>query len=191
MDTLPTAIVIKIFDYLDHEDLMNIYNLDYKKNGMLNDYYKNIIKNNVWNNITIKLRKKKRIEKFIETGWVKCFTNYDLSGSDITNDLLKHFSHSLVLNFQRCGYNLTNNCTQYMTNCHTVDLSYNFNINDEDIKYLQKCRVVKLEKCQNLTDQCIKYLKNCNEVNLNDCPNITHEGLKNLSNYIVKYQQSI
>ncbi len=64
MDTIPNELIIKIFDYLDHEGLMKVYQID---------TFKNLIKNNVWKNITIKLVKKKSIQKFIYSDWINCF----------------------------------------------------------------------------------------------------------------------
>ena len=89
MDTLPNEIIIKIFDYLDHEGLMMFYNNF--------DNYKDLIKNNVWKNITIKLFKKKRIQKFIDSGWIKCFVRYNLSHSELDDELIKFFSHCDLL----------------------------------------------------------------------------------------------
>ena len=82
---LPTNVIINILDNLDHEGLMKVYNLG--------NYYQNIIKHNIWKNITIRLIKKKRIEKFIDSGFINCFVKYDLSYSEITHELLKHFNH--------------------------------------------------------------------------------------------------
>ena len=89
INKLSNKLIIKIFDNLDHEGLMKMYNID---------NYKYIIKNNVWKNITIKLVKKKRIQKFIDTEWIKCFVRYDLSYSEIDSDLLQYFSHCSMLN---------------------------------------------------------------------------------------------
>jgi hypothetical protein len=94
MNTLPNEIIIKIFDYLDHEALMKMYEIT---------AYKDLIKNNVWKNITIKLVKNKRIKKFIDNGWIKCFVRYDLSGSEINNDLLKYFSHCDYIDLRNCS----------------------------------------------------------------------------------------
>ncbi len=94
---LQKDIIIKIFDYLDHEGLMKMYEID---------EYKDLIKNNVWKNITIKLVKKKRIQKFIDSGWINCFVKYDLSNSEIDDELLKKFSHCNYLNLYNCN-NLT------------------------------------------------------------------------------------
>lgn len=93
MDTLTDNIIIKIFDYLDHEALMKMYEID---------KYKDLIKNNVWKNITIKLVKKKRIQKFIDNGWINCFVRYDLSNSEIDNSLIKYFSHCDWLDLNNC-----------------------------------------------------------------------------------------
>jgi hypothetical protein len=93
MDTLPNEIIIKIFDYLDHEGLMKMYEIT---------AYKDLIKNNVWKNITIKLVKKKRIQKFIDNGWINCFVRYDLSNSEIDDDLIKYFSHCEWLDLYKC-----------------------------------------------------------------------------------------
>jgi hypothetical protein len=101
---ISNELIIKIFDYLDHEALMKMYEIE---------EYKYLIKNNVWKNITIKLVKHKRIKKFIDSGWIKCFVKYDLSRSEINNDLLKYFSH-----------------------CTYIDLSY-CSIKDEDLKLLE------------------------------------------------------
>ncbi len=88
INRLPDKLIIKIFDNLDHEGLMKMYDID---------NYKDIIKNNVWKNITIKLVKKKRIQKFIDNEWIKCFIKYDLSNSEIDSELLKYFSHCTML----------------------------------------------------------------------------------------------
>ena len=171
METLPYELITKIFDYLDHEGLMKMYEFD---------SYKDFIKNNVWKNITIKLVKNKRIKKFIDSGWIKCFVRYDLSRSEINNDLIKYFSHCHYLDLYKC-YNLETGCTQYMENCYYVNLSHNY-IYDDDIKYLQNHHTVLLLNCRYLSDKCTEYLKNCYEVNLNECHQITDIGAKNLSN---------
>ncbi len=171
LHNLSNELIIKMLNYLDHEGLMKVYEID---------YYKELIKNNVWKNITIKLVKKKRIQKFIDSGWINCFVKYDLSRSEIDNDLLKYFSHCEYLNLYQC-YNLNPGCTQYMKNCYYVDLSHN-HIEDDDIKYLQNCHTIKLLNCKYLKDKCTEYLKNCYEVNLNECYQITDIGAMNLSN---------
>ncbi len=91
---LSDKIMIKIFNYLDHEALMKMYEIT---------AYRAFIKNNVWKNITIKLVKNKRIKKFIDNGWIKCFVKYDLSGSEINNDLLKYFSHCDYIDLRNCS----------------------------------------------------------------------------------------
>ncbi len=88
INKLSDNLIIKICNYLDHEGLMKVYEFD---------EYKDLIKNNVWKNITIKLVKKKRIQKFIDSGWIKCFVKYDLSNSEIDDELIKHFSHCSYL----------------------------------------------------------------------------------------------
>jgi hypothetical protein len=97
LNMLSDKLIIKILDYLDHEGLMKIYEID---------KYKDLIKNNVWRNITIKLVKKKRIQKFIDSGWINCFVKYDLSNSEIDDELLKYFNHCTYLNLEGCK-NLT------------------------------------------------------------------------------------
>lgn len=171
INVLPNEIIIKIFDYLDHEALMKIYNI--------NDNYKYIIKNNVWSNITIKFLRNKRIQKFINDGWINCFVKYELAKSEINNDYIKYFSHCSYLDLYKC-YNLETTCTQYLTNINTIDLSYT-NIIDNDIKYLQNCHTIRLVYCKKLTNQCTEYLKKCYEVDLDFC-NITDEGVLNLTN---------
>ena len=121
METLPYELIIKIFDYLDHEGLMKVYQID---------TYKDLIKNNVWKNITIKLVKKKRIQKFIDSGWINCFVKYDLSRSEIDNDLLKFFSHCEYLDLFQC-YQLTDKCTKYLKKCYEVNLNECSQITDE------------------------------------------------------------
>ncbi len=88
INKLSDELIIKICDHLDHEGLMKVYEFD---------EYKDLIKNNVWKNITIKLVKKKRIQKFIDSGWIKCFIKYDLSNSEIDNELIEHFNHCSYL----------------------------------------------------------------------------------------------
>jgi hypothetical protein len=171
INVLPDEIIIKIFNYLDHEALMKVYNI--------NNNYKEIIKNNVWPNITIKFFKNKRIQKFVDDKWINCFVKYELAKSEINNDYIKYFTHCSYLDLYKC-YNLATNCTQYLTNCHTIDLSYT-NIVDDDIKYLKNCHTVRLFDCKNLTNHCTEYLTNCYEVDLNFC-NITDEGVLNLTN---------
>jgi len=103
MEKLSDELIIKIFNNLDHEGLMKMYELE---------QYKDLIKNNVWENITIKLVKKKRIQKFIDNGWIKCFVKYDLSNSEIDDDLLINFSHCTYLDLNGCNLlknNLKNN----------------------------------------------------------------------------------
>jgi hypothetical protein len=170
INILPTEIIIKIFDYLDHEALMKAYKFD---------NYKSIIKNNVWPNITIKFLKNKRIQKFFNDGWICCFVKYQLAYSEVDNDYIKYFIHCTYLDLYKC-YKLDTGCTQYLTNCHTIDLSYNHNIIDEDILYLKNCHTVRLVNCLKLTNKCTEYLKNCYEVDLNEC-NIDDTGVVNLS----------
>jgi hypothetical protein len=170
INVLPNEIIIKIFDYLDHESLMKVFKLD---------SYKDIIKNNVWPNITIKFLRNKRIQKFVNDGWINCFVKYELENSEINNDYIKYFSHCYYLDLYKCYY-LETNCTKYLTNCHTIDLSYT-KIIDNDIKYLKNCHTVRLIDCKNLTNQCTEYLKNCYEVDFNFC-NITNEAVINLTN---------
>ncbi len=184
MDILPQELIIKICDFLDHEGLMKVYN---KENS--SDCYKDLIKNHVWKNITIKLLKNKRIQKFVNDKWINCFVKYDLSQSEINNDYIKYFSHCDYLDLYKC-YKLETGCTQFLTNCHTVNLS-NCNISNDDIKYLQKCHTVILLGCTRLKDECTEYLKNCYKVDLNECHQITDIGAKNLSNCkIVKLGQT-
>jgi hypothetical protein len=95
LSKLSNELIIKIFNYLDHEGLMKMYELD---------EYKDLIKNNVWENITIKLVKKKRIQKFIDSGWIKCFVKYDLSNSEIDDELLQYFNHCTYLDLQGCNH---------------------------------------------------------------------------------------
>ena len=164
---LAEELIITIFDKLDHEGLIKMYKLDTK--------YESIIKNNVWENITIKFLKNKRIQKFINDEWINCFVKYELAGSEVNNMYIKFFSHCHTLDLYKC-YNLNTGCTQYLSNCHTIDLSHNYKIEDVDIKYLQNCHTVRLVQCTYLTDKCTEYLKNCYEVDLNEC-NITDEGV--------------
>lgn len=174
INVLPDEIIIKIFDYLDHEALMKVYNINIINN------YKDIIKNNVWPNITIKFLRNKRIQKFINDGWINCFVKYELANSEINNDYIKYFNHCTYLDLYKCYY-LDIGCTKYLSNCHTIDLSHDYKIEDIDIEYLQNCHTVRLAKCTYLTNKCTEYLKNCYEVDLNFC-NITDQGVLNLSN---------
>ena len=141
---LPNELIIKIFDYLDHENLMKVYEYD---------EYKELIKNNVWKNITIKLVKKKRIQKFIDNGWINCFVKYDLYKSEIDNNLLQYFSHCTYLDLYECC-NLNPGCTKYLENCKYIDLSY-CNIENDDIKHLQNCDTVILNGCYKIDDKYI------------------------------------
>jgi hypothetical protein len=169
---LSEELIITIFNNLDHEGLIKMYKLDTK--------YQSIIKNNVWQNITIKFLKNKRIQKFVNDGWINCFVKYELAGSEINNEYIKYFTHCSTLDLYKC-YNLDTGCTKYLSNCHTIDLSHNYKIEDSDIKYLSNCHTVRLAQCTYLTDKCTEYLKNCYEVDLDFC-NITDEGVINLTN---------
>lgn len=174
INILPNELIIKIFDYLDHEGLIKMYKFDNYNN------FQSIIKNNVWPNITIKFLKNKRIQKFVDDGWINCFVKYTLEYSEVTNDYIQYFSHCYDLDLYKC-YKLEIGCTQYLTNCNTIDISHNHNIIDEDILYLKNCHTVRLAGCSKLTNKCTEYLKNCYEVNLNEC-NIDDEGILNLIN---------
>jgi hypothetical protein len=133
---ISNELIIKIFDYLDHEALMKMYEIE---------EYKDLIKNNVWKNITIKLVKHKRIKKFIDSGWIKCFVRYDLSCSEINNDLLKYFSH-----------------------CNYINLSY-CSIKDEDLKLLENIVELNISYCKNITISAIQYLKKIKILNVEMC----------------------
>ena len=170
MDTIPNELIIKIFDYLDHEGLMKVYQID---------TYKDFIKSNVWKNITIKLVKKKRIQKFIDSGWIKCFVKYDLSRSEIDDDLLKHFSHCDYLDLFQC-YQLNDKSTEYLKNCYEVNLNECHQITDIGAKNLYNCLIVKLGQTR-ITRNCIKYLSNCEKLDITEC-NIIDEDLKLLEN---------
>ena len=170
METLPSELIIKIFDYLDHEGLMKVYQID---------TYRELIKNNVWKNITIKLIKKKRIQKFIDSGWINCFVKYDLSRSEIDNDLLKYFSHCDYLNLFECT-KLTDKCTEYLKNCYEVNLNECHQITDIGAENLSNCPIVKLGLTR-ITRNCIKYLSNCKSLDITEC-NIIDEDLKLLEN---------
>ncbi len=173
MDTLPNELIIKICDFLDHEGLMKVYNND-------NHFdYKDLIKNNVWKNITIKLVKKKRIQKFIDSGWIKCFVRYELQRSEIDDELLKHFSHCDYLDLFQCGQ-LTDKCTEYLKNCYEVDLNECHQITDIGAKNLSNCHIVRLGQTR-ITRNCIKYLSNCESLDITEC-NIIDEDLKLLEN---------
>ncbi len=171
-DKLSNKLIIKIFDYLDHEGLMKMYEID---------TYKNIIKNNVWRNIIIKLVKKKRILKFIENGWINCFVKYDLSNSEIDNGLLKYFSHCDYLDLYKCN-NLEPGCTKYIKNCCFVVLS-NTNIIDDDIKILENVKELNISNCKNITIDAIQYLKNIKILNI-EMTNINKEHFKQCNPYI-------
>lgn len=170
MDKIPNELIIKIFDYLDHEGLMKVYQID---------TFKSLIKNTVWKNITIKLVKKKRIQKFIDSEWIKCFVRYDLSRSEIDNDLLKYFCHCDYLNLFQCGQ-LTDKCTEYLKNCNEVDLNECHQITDTGAKNLSNCSILKLGQTK-ITRDCIKYLSNCEKLDITEC-NIIDEDLKLLEN---------
>ncbi len=161
METIPNELIIKIFDYLDHEGLMKVYNI--------NDNYKDLIKNNVWKNITLKLIKKKRIQKFIDSGWVKCFVNYDLFNSEIDDELLKYFSHCKFLNLNQC-YSLTNNGIIHVVNCHTLLIGMT-RINSDIIKYLSNCKELNLSQTD-IKSEDLQYLENVEYLDISYCRNI-------------------
>jgi hypothetical protein len=170
IEILPNELIIKIFNYLDHEGLMKMYEIE---------EYKSFIKNNVWKNITIKLVKKKRIQKFIDNGWIKCFVKYDLSCSEINDELLKYFSHCNYLNLFQCSQ-LKDNCTEYLKNCYEVNLNECHQITDVGAKQLSNCSILKLGQTR-ITRNCIKYLSNCEKLDITEC-NIIDEDLKLLEN---------
>uniref|UniRef100_A0A6C0HW18 Uncharacterized protein n=1 Tax=viral metagenome TaxID=1070528 RepID=A0A6C0HW18_9ZZZZ len=99
INKLSDKLIINICNYLDHEGLMKMYEFD---------EYKDLIKNTVWKNITIKLVKKKRIQKFIDSGWIKCFIKYDLSNSEIDSELIEHFSHCTYLDLTNTKLHMGN-----------------------------------------------------------------------------------
>jgi hypothetical protein len=170
METLPYELITKIFDYLDHEGLMKMYEID---------SYKDFIKNNVWKNIKIKLVKHKRIKKFIDSGWINCFVKYDLSRSEIDNDLLKYFSHCDYLDLFQCC-KLTDKCTEYLKNCYEVNLNECHQITDIGAMNLSNCPILKLGQTR-ITRNCIKHLSTCESLDITEC-NIIDEDLKLLEN---------
>lgn len=168
MDKLPTELIIKILNHLDHEGLMKVYELD---------EYKDLIKNNVWKNITIKLVKKKRIQKFIDSGWIKCFVKYDLQRSEIDDDLLKNFSHCEYLDLNEC-FRITNEGVKHVLNCSTLLLGMT-QINSHIIKYLSHCKELNLSET-NIRNEDLKYLENVEDLDISYCDFITLEGIKYL-----------
>ena len=170
LNKLPNYLIIKILNYLDHEGLMKIYEID---------KYKDLIKNNVWKNITIKLVKKKRIQKFIDSGWINCFIKYDLRQSEIDNNLLQYFSHCDNLNLYNCN-KLEPGFTKYIENCHTVNLS-KCNISNDDIKYLSNCKKLDITDC-NIIDEDLRLLENVESLDISYCKNITLKGIQYLKN---------
>ena len=168
LDKLPNELIIKTLDFLDHEGLMKVYELD---------EYKDLIKNNVWKNITIKLVKKKRIQKFIDSGWIKYFVKYDLCRSEIDDDLLKNFSHCEYLNLNEC-YGITNEGIKYVLNCHTLLLGMT-RINSDIIKYLSHCKVLHLSQT-NIKNEDLKYLENVEDLDISYCKDITLSGIQYL-----------
>jgi hypothetical protein len=135
LNKLPNHLIIKILNYLDHEGLMKVYEID---------EYKDLIKNNVWKNITIKLVKKKRIQKFIDSGWIKCFVKYNLRCSEIDDDLLQYFSHCEYLNLNEC-FGITNKGVNHVLNCSTLLLGMT-RINSDIIKCLSHCNELNLSE---------------------------------------------
>jgi hypothetical protein len=166
LDKLPNELIIKTLDFLDHEGLMKVYELD---------EYKDLIKNNVWKNITIKLVKKKRIHKFIDSGWIKCFVKYDLCRSEIDDNLLKNFSHCEYLNLNEC-YKVTNEGIKHVLNCHTLLLGMT-KINSNIIKYLSHCKKLNLSQTD-INNEDLKYLENVEDLDISYCRNITLSGIQ-------------
>jgi hypothetical protein len=167
---LPNELIIKILDNLDHEGLMKIYEID---------NYKDLIKNNVWTNITIKLVKKKRIQKFIDSGWIKCFVKYDLFRSEIDDDLLKNFSHCKFLNLNEC-FQITNLGIKHVLNCPILLLGMT-KINSDIIKYLSNCKELNLSQT-NINNEDLKYLENVEDLDISYCRNITLSAIQYLKN---------
>ncbi len=170
LNILPNELIIKILDYLDHEGLMKVYEID---------SYKDLIKNNVWKNIIIKLVKKKRIQKFVDSGWIKCFVQYNLQRSEIDDNLLINFSHCKYLNLNEC-FNITNEGIKYVLNCSTLKLGMT-KINSDIIKYLSNCKELNLSQT-NINNEDLKYLENVEDLDISYCKNITLPAIQYLKN---------
>src|ERR1700722_2207010 len=109
---LPSEIVLIIFNFLSIQDLIKIELICHKFNK--------IVKNNNWENITIKSKDIENI-KHIITNYN--FVNYDFSESNITDENVKMLGNCHTLNLSGCK-KITDESIKMLGNCHTLYLSY-------------------------------------------------------------------
>jgi hypothetical protein len=89
--------------------------------------FQNIIRSTIWNQFVVKLRDIDMIEYVVKN---YKFTKYDLCYLLITDDMVKLF-----------------------VNCHTLDLSYCYEMTDASVKSLGNCHTLNLSYCSQITDE--------------------------------------
>ena len=173
INNLPQELIIEILDFLSLSDLINL-----KK---VNRYFDNLIKQNKWKYVMVKINKNmidKKIEKIIINN---NFANYSLRNCRITYNILKLLENCYSINLNWC-VDLDDQGLSYLQNCHTLSLSNCYKITDLGLQYLKYCKILNLSNCYKITDKGLEYLKYCETLDLTGCYKITDKGLEYLQN---------
>ena len=141
--------------------LNNLQLKDILISSQINKEYNTIVKKHKWNHLIIRIK----INNLINVLNTFNFINYDLSYTNITDEIVKYLSNSNyhTLNLSWCQ-NITDDSVKLLSNCHTLDLSNCCNITDESVKLLSNCHTLYLHKTK-IKNKCINFLK-LNNVNI-------------------------
>lgn len=130
LDILPDEIIVEIFGYITLVELVRI--------ELVCQKFKHISREIHWPHL-IKLRHNENIAHVART---YCFSEYDLSYSDVTDDTLELLAPL----------------------CRRIDLSECDEISDVGVKYLTNCQEINISYCPQISDEVIENLRNsgCN-----------------------------
>ena len=133
--------------------------------GLVSTYTLSVVKNTAWTHVMPYIGSKNENMDFYIKNYK--FMNYAFRGTFVTNDVLKKFSMLNLshITLDKCP-RITKNCLQYLANCNTIAINYNFFLDDDDLIYFSNCKKVIIDCSNMLTYNGLKTLNKCQELSI-------------------------